>query len=173
MNRRNAIKSLMMASGGIIALPAWAHAWKPDEMAKFNTTFTDQEIDLISAIADTIIPSNGEIGALSVGIDKFLVGLISRCYEEKFRGEVRMNLHALNEQSITSYQKGFAEAGKMDRENLLLSLSSSADDNDVSFFEFMKQQTIRGFETSEEVLVHYHGYVMMPGFYNGNVDVEA
>jgi len=49
----------------------------------------------------------------------------------------------------------------------------SANENQEAFFEFIKSQTIRGFETSKEVMVDYHNYVMMPGFYDGNVDVEA
>ena len=163
----------MLASGGVLAFPTWAHGWKPEVMASYNTTFTDYEIRIISAIADTVIPSNGEIGALSVGVDKFLVGLISRCYEEEFRGEVRFNLQELDDSAKSAHGNGFADCTKEQREKLFLAMSSNGDENDESFFSFMKSQTIRGFETSQEVMVNYHGYVMMPGYYDGNVDVEA
>ena len=163
----------MLASGGVLVLPAWAHGWKPEIMAGYNTTFTDYEIKIISAIADTVIPSNGEIGALSVGVDKFLVGLISKCYEPDFIGEVRFNLGELDESAENAHGVGFAECQKEQREKLFLAMSKNGDENDESFFNFMKGQTIRGFETSEKVMVNYHGYVMMPGFYDGNVDVEA
>lgn len=173
MKRRNALKTLVIASGGIVALPSWAFGWKAEEMSKFNTVFTDYEIGIISSIVDTIIPSNGEIGGLSVGVDQFLVGLISRCYEPEFRGQIRANLHELDEAAKETAGKSFSECERKVQEELLLAMSSGDEKNDEDFFNFMKQQTIRGFETSEEVMVNYHGWVLMPGFYDGSADVEA
>ncbi len=173
MKRRDAIKALMMASGGVLAIPSWAMGWKPDEMAGYNTTFTEYEIDIISSIVDVIIPSNGEIGGLSVGVDKFLIGLISRCYEEEFRGDIKNNLRELDYSAEQKHSKKFVDCDKDQQAKLFLAMSKNGDDNDESFFNFMKSQTIRGFETSEEVMVNYHGWVLMPGYYDGNVDVEA
>lgn len=173
MKRRDAIKALMMASGGVLALPSWAMGWKPDTMASYNTTFTEYEINIISSLVDVIIPSNGEIGGLSVGVDKFLVGLISRCYEEEFRGDIKNNLRELDYSAEQKHNKNFVDCDKTQQAALFLAMSKNGDDNDESFFNFMKGQTIRGFETSEEVMVNYHGWVLMPGYYDGNVDVEA
>ncbi|MBO6523715.1 MAG: gluconate 2-dehydrogenase subunit 3 family protein [Balneolaceae bacterium] len=173
MKRRDALKTLVIASGGAVALPSWAFGWKAEEMKAFNTTFTEYEISIISSIVDTIIPSNGEIGGLSVGVDQFLVGLISRCYEEEFRGKIRANLYELDEAAGNAHGKVFSECERKEQEELLLAMSSDDDENDEDFFKFMKDQTVRGFETSEEVMLNYHGYVMMPGYYDGNVDVEV
>ncbi len=173
MKRRDALKTLMIASGGVITLPAWAHAWKADEMLRMNTAFTDYEISIISSIVDTILPSNGEIGGLSVGVDKFLVGLISHCYEKEFRGNIRANLHELDSAAKETVGKSFPNCEQETQEELLLAMSTGDDEDDEDFFNFMKRQTIRGFETSEEVMVNYHGWVLMPGFYDGNVDMET
>lgn len=173
MKRRDALKTLLIASGGAIALPSWAFGWKADDMSKFNTTFTEYEISIIASIADTIIPSNGKIGALSVGVDEYLVGLISQCYEEEFRGQIRSNLYELDAAAKDRHDKPFAECERKSQEELLLAMSTGDEENEKDFFNFMKRQTIRGFETSEEVMLNYHGWVLMPGFYDGNVDVEA
>ena len=173
MKRRDAVRSLLMASGGLLALPSWAMGWKADEMSKMNTTFTEFEIEIIKSLVDVIIPSNGEIGGLTVGVDKYLVGLISRCYEEEFRGQIKANLYQLDTAAQESYKTSFSNCVTSEQEKLFTTMKTNEDKNDKDFFEFMKSQTIRGFETSEEVMVKYHGYVMMPGFYDGNVDVEA
>lgn len=173
MKRRDAIKTLMLATGGVFVLPSWATGWKAGEMAAYNSTFSAAELKLISAIADTIIPSDGTIGALTVGVDKFLAGLISRCYEKEFREDVKVNLHILDRSAKNAYAKSFSECEKSQREELLIAMANSDDENDTSFFNFMKSQTIRGFETSREVMLYYHNYDMMPGFYDGNVDVNT
>lgn len=173
MKRRDALKTLVIASGGAVAIPSWAIGWKVDKISKFNTSFTEYEINIISSVVDTIIPSNGEIGALSVGVDQYLVGLISQCYEKEFRGQIRANLYELDDTAKETEGKSFSECERKVQEKLLLAMSSGDDENDEDFFNFMKRETIRGFETSEEVMVNYHGWVLMPGFYDGNVDVET
>ncbi len=171
MNRRSALKNMILASGGILTIPSWLQSWSIDSLGIFNTSFTDYEISIISAIADTIIPNNGNIGALSVGVDNFLVALISECYPDNFIGEIRLHIESLDSLAHQSYNLKFPECSKPQRELILSKLLSSQNEDDRNFIEFMKQQTIRGFETSEEVLVNYHGYLLMPGFYDGNVEV--
>lgn len=173
MKRRDVLKNLILTSGAMLSLPAWAIGWKPEVMGRYNTTFTDYEISIIASIVDTVIPTNGEIGGISVGVDKFLVGLISRCYDKEFQGAIRANLYELDDRSKTDLGSSFSECKKADRETLFLGLNKNDNENDEDFFNFMKSETIRGFETSEEVMMNYHGFVLMPGFYDGNVNVEA
>ena len=172
MKRRDAIKTLMMVSGGVFMTPAWAFNWSEADVPEFKGSFTETEIKLISSIADTIIPSNGEIGALSVKVDVFLVGLISECYDEDFQADLKKHLDKLNQLAEKRNSISFNKCSPAEREKLLLKMQL-ANENQEAFFEFIKSQTIRGFETSKEVMVDYHNYVMMPGFYDGNVDVEA
>ncbi|MEX0719475.1 MAG: gluconate 2-dehydrogenase subunit 3 family protein [Balneolaceae bacterium] len=172
MKRRDAIKTLLMASGGVLALPSWAMNWKRQDIPDYDSSFNELELRLISSIADTIIPSNGEIGALSVGVDKFLAGLISKCYEEDFRDDIKKCLHQLQSSANSMHNLSFFDCEQADRESIFLAMNNDINENEEAFFSFMKSQTIRGFETSEEVLVNYHNYQLMPGFYDGNVDVE-
>ena len=172
MKRRDAIKTLMLASGGALALPSWAMNWSSKDVPDFDGIFSEVELKLISSIADTIIPTNGEIGALSVEVDKFLAGLISECYDQDFQNDIKKHLKALEQSSQGKYNRSFAECSQDEREPMLLKLEAG-NENEEAFFDFMKSQTIRGFETSKEVMVEYHDYVMMPGFYDGDVDVEA
>ena len=72
MNRRDSIKSLMAASGTLIALPAWADGWVADDVVLYPSSFSIESAETLASVADTIIPAGDDIGALSVGVDKFL-----------------------------------------------------------------------------------------------------
>jgi hypothetical protein len=172
MKRRDAIKTLLVASGGAFITPSWAFNWSEKDIPEFTGSFTKKELSLISSIADTIIPSNGKIGALSVKVDTYLAALISECFDEEFQADIKKHLGALENSSRKKHEKPFGDCSQGEREKLLLAMEKG-NENEEAFFEFMKSRTIKGFETSKEVMVNYHNYVMMPGFYDGNVDVEA
>jgi hypothetical protein len=56
---------------------------------------------------------------------------------------------------------------------MLLSLNASSDKNEKDFFNIMKMETIRGFNTSKEVMLQHNKYKIAPGHYYGCVDVKA
>ena len=48
---------------------------------------------------------------------------------------------------------------------------SNKDEKD--FFDLMKTETIRGFNTSQKVMENYLGYKIAPGHYYGCINVKA
>ena len=84
-----------------------------------------------------------------------------------------MQLLSLDEKSGVTYQKPFKDCDQMQREQLLLTLSTSEDEKQRAFFELIKSETIRGFRTSRQVMVDYLQYKQAPGHYYGCVDVKA
>jgi hypothetical protein len=158
MDRRQSIKSLFLATGSLVALPSWADGWSAqniNHLPSFNTT----EQEILASVADTIIPQGNSIGALSVGVDKYLQKLIDNCYEKDVQDNIKKQLALLNE-------KKFSQQAQQDREKLLL-------ESDKDFFNLMKSETIRGFSTSKEVMVQHLKYKIAPGHYHGCVDVKA
>lgn len=165
MNRRQSLKSLFLATGGLVTLPAWADGWNAsgiDHLSSFNTT----EQEILTSVADTIIPPGNSIGALSVGVDKFLQKLIDNCYATDVQENVKEQLAALNTNALSTYQRSFNQCSQQEREKLLL-------DSDKDFFNLMKSETIRGFNTSKEVMLQHLKYKIAPGHYYGCVDVKA
>jgi hypothetical protein len=59
------------------------------------------------------------------------------------------------------------------RESLLIGFSEAIDDHKKWFYDTMRRETIRGYTTSEYVMVNHYKYEMAPGYYNGCVDVSA
>lgn len=173
MNRRESIRTLMAASAGLIALPLWAEGWVAETLPTRLSVFTMTEQDALAAVADTIIPPGDSIGALSVGVDKFLVALFDRCYEEDVQANLKKQLGALDTAARSKHGKDFAACDPDLRTNLLMSFADSDEKDKSDFFTLVKRETIRGFSTSREVMVEYHKYKVAPGHYHGCVDVNS
>ncbi|MEP7372991.1 MAG: gluconate 2-dehydrogenase subunit 3 family protein [Chitinophagaceae bacterium] len=174
MDRRNALKKLVIVSGSLISLPFWMTGCdNGDTVATHLSSFSDAEQKLLASVADTIIPAGNSIGAMSVGVDKFLQKLIDDCYEKPVQDNVKAQLKALHTSAKAIHGKSFAECTQPQRQELLLKLSVSADKAEKDFFILMKSETIRGFNTSKEVMEKYLNYKVAPGHYFGCVDQKV
>jgi hypothetical protein len=173
MNRRDTIKTMMAASGSLVALPSWAEGWIADDVLPQKNVFDSLSEDTLSAVADTIIPEGNSIGALSVGVDKFLVKLFADCYEKDVQDNVNVQLSGLEQVARSRHGKAFKDCDQSQREEMLLALSRSQNSSESDFFKLVKSETIRGFSTSREVMVNHLKFRQVPGHYYGCVDVNA
>lgn len=172
MNRRTSLKAIMAASAGLVALPSWAKGWTLNEItSKSSFIFSEQEI--LSAVVDTIIPAGNSVGAITVGVDKFLQKLFDNCYENDVRDNVKTQLLGLEAMAKNIHNKSFYQSDQLQRQEMLLKLSVSEMKTEKEFFELIKSETIRGFNTSKEVMLDYLKYKGVPGHYYGCVDVNV
>ncbi len=173
MNRRSTLKKLLAASGGLIALPAWAQNWSVNDLTRHRSSFSFTNQEILASVADAIIPAGNSIGAVSVGVDKFLQKLIDNCYEKEVQENVKAQLTGLDDAAKRTYGNPFVSCGPTQRLALLVNLSISENKNEKDFFTLIKSETIRGFNTSREVMLQYLNYKILPGHYYGCVDVNA
>lgn len=173
MDRRKAIKNLAIVSGGLITLPQWMVSCGIGNTTIHQSSFSVAEQKILAGITDTIIPAGNSIGALSVGVDKFLQKLIDDCYEKDAQENVKTQLKSLEVAAQTTNKRSFADCTQAQREQLLLKLSTSTNKSEKDFFDLIKSETIRGFNTSQKVMQEYLGYKVAPGHYYGCVDVKA
>lgn len=172
MNRRNAIRSLVISSGGLITLPFWMGCGEDGAPATHVTSFSSTEQKLLAAVADTFIPAGNAIGALATGVDKFLQKLVDDCHPKDVQDNVKAQLKALDESAQQAHGKSFNVCSQAQREELLLKLSASGNKEEKDFFNLMRSETIRGFNTSKEVLERLN-YKVAPGHYYGCVDIKV
>ena len=172
MKRRESLKVLLASSGALLTLPAWARNWTLPEILRHTSSFTiDQQI-ILASVADTIIPQGNAIGAISVGVDKFLQKLIDDCYTPEVQSNIRAVLETLEIRAQREHKKSFNLCDPKQRETLLTQLESGTE-IEREAYKFFKNETIRGFTTSREVLVNYYKYKTVPGHYYGCVDVNS
>jgi len=173
MDRRKALKNLAIVSGGLISLPQWMVSCGISDTTIHQTSFSLAEQKILANLTETIIPAGNSIGALSVGADKFLQKIIDDCYEKDVQDNVKTQLRGLEDSANTSYKISFAKCKQTQREELLLKFSRSEKKEEKDFFDLMKSETIRGFNTSQKVMQEYLGYQVAPGHYYGCVDVKT
>ena len=173
MDRRKAIKNLAIVSGGLITLPQWMVSCGISESTIHQTSFSIAEQEILASVTDTIIPAGNSTGALSVGVDKFLQKLIDDCYEKDVQDNVKVQLKGLDGSAMVTHKKSFKDCTQVQREELLLKLSSSSNNAEKDFFNLVKSETIRGFNTSQKVMTEYLGYKIAPGHYYGCIDVNT
>ncbi|MEO5582606.1 MAG: gluconate 2-dehydrogenase subunit 3 family protein [Saprospiraceae bacterium] len=173
MNRRSTLKTLASATGALLVLPGWAKSWNKDSMRFYISSFTQDQQETLSALVDTIIPAGDMIGGRSVGVDVFLQKLFDKCYEKEVQDNVKKQLAALETAAQTQFNTSFGACSQLQRETLFLAFSNSTIKEEKDFFKLLKSETIRGFSTSEEVMVKYHKFKIAPGHYYGCVDVNA
>jgi hypothetical protein len=183
MDRRKSLKILGGTAAGIVGLVLVDWKWQLVDQLRHEGFFSLKEEQLITAIADTIIPAGlppkvptpdaQPIGALSTGTDKYLIRLFEHCYEKEDQDMVKAQLASLSEKSKSTLGKSFEKASQEERESLLVSLASSGNEEEKKFFDLMKSQTITGFTTVKEVMADYRGYKVAPGYYKGCVDITS
>ena len=173
MDRRKAIQSTAITVIGLITLPEWMVSCGISDTTTHQSSFTSKEQSLLASIADTIIPAGNAIGALSVGVDKYLQKLIDDCCEKPVQDNIKKQLAGLNDSSEKEHDKSFAKCTQVEREKLLLKFSVSSLKEEKEFFDYIKSETIRGFTTSQKVMQDYLGYKVAPGHYYGCVTVNT
>ncbi|MCH6235564.1 gluconate 2-dehydrogenase subunit 3 family protein [Cognataquiflexum rubidum] len=183
MDRRKSLKILGGTAVGIAGLVLVDWKWQLVDQLTHKGFFSFKEEQLITAIADTIIPAGlppkvptpdaQPIGALSTGTDKYLIRLFEHCYEKEDQDMIKSQLASLAEKSKTTLGKSFEKGTQEEREGLLLSLASSENEEEKKFFDLIKSQTITGFTTVKEVMADYRGYKVAPGYFHGCIDVPS
>src|SRR5690349_12260642 len=104
VDRRRAVKTIAIASGSLISLPFWMTACSSnDSQTTHLSSFSLSEQDILASVTDTIIPSGNAIGALSVGVDKYLQKLIDKCYEKEVQDNFKIQLNGLDASAKTTY----------------------------------------------------------------------
>lgn len=171
MQRRNALKTLSAAVGGLITLPAWAAGWNPESVGKTSLLHLNQEV-LLAEIVETIIPETDTPGAKSLKVHQFVQRMVQDCYGDAVQKNFKQGLATTEETAQKAYQKSFANCDTPQRLAVLKQMSESPDVPTKQFTNMLKGLTIQGYTNSEYFMVNVQKYVMAPGFYHGCVSVK-
>ena len=170
MQRRTALKSLSVALGGLVSMPAWATSWTPDSIGNDKSLSASDEA-ILAEIVETIIPETKTPGAKSLKVHQFALRMINDCYGETAQKSLRQGLAKTDELAKQTNSKSFVECDAKQRKDTILQVSK-ADEASKKFVEMIKNLTIRGYTNSEYYMVNVQNYVMAPGFYHGCVPVK-
>lgn len=154
-------------------LPAWAKSWDKQSLNTTGTLFNREQEKMLSVLSDAIIPPGDSIGALSVGVDKFLTKLFSDCYDAEIQHKIKLQLEQIDTKARNDYGTPFESCQPPKKMSIMEQFACSDNEETRETFQLIKHETIRGFRTSKIVMTEYLDYQVMPGHFNGCVEVSS
>lgn len=192
MNRRDALERVALLMGGIVSAPtmvAFLEGCTPGSKSGAGQfeRFTSAQLDLVSEVAETILPATDTPGAKEAKVGEFIQLMLKDCYYPKDQNSFLQGLEELS-------KKGFLKASPEEREKLLTEAEDYTftfkeetsrkrnqakeaqqpfEEPGVPFFSLMKELTLLGYFTSEAGATQALDYLPVPGRYEGCVDLKA
>lgn len=166
MDRREALKRTFTLTGVALSssvtmavLNGCKATGSPDWNAKF---FTEEEIRLVSAITDVIIPETDTPGAVSLHVPEFIDIILSDCYEDAAQS-IRPSMTSWSEKVLASQGMAFYECKAQEKVALIQTLEEElyADRKKAwssSFYMQVKMLTLLGYFSSEYVMKNLLDY---------------
>jgi hypothetical protein len=172
MNRRDALRSLALLSGGLVLVPSCDFSQEDILSAYNNLNITQNQKRLLAAIADTIIPSGSTKGAADIAVEDFVLVMVNDCVDEQGQQNFTKGLKNFNDFSKNTSGKKFLDLDAEARKETIIQGLATENEEQQHFKEFLqatKRFTIQGFMASEYIQTEVKPYSLIPGAYQGEV----
>ncbi len=176
MDRRDLIKSLGLAAGGLVLLPsfsAWLTSCQSDPKGYTPKYLTPEEFAILEVVASRIIPKTDTPGALETGVPAFIDIYVGECFEPDEESEFKMGLHRLEEAAKSINPSGYTALKPEEQDKLLSEAELFAQRRNETgvrnpqFFTMAKDLVIRGYFTSQYGATEYLIWEDVPGKLQG------
>lgn len=147
--------------------------------------FTPGQQNLITEIADTILPTTATPGAKAAGVGPFIAMMIDECYPKDLQKAFIDGLEETDTLTKKKFDKTFVAANEKERSEILTALGKDAqamkdkekdlpkeEQSPAHFFSLIKELTMLGYFTSEIGVTKALNYVPLPGRYDGDYPVK-
>lgn len=170
----------MFVTGGAALLPACVRNITETTSVLKNLKISGDEEALLAEITETIIPATETPGAKDLKLYQFVFRMVDDCYEPEQQEKFSAGLVAFAKLAETKAGDSFMALGKQQREDLLrqLELVRTGDNKEEkqepvnTFYSITRDLTVRGYITSEYVLTQQLYYNMIPGRFDGCVEIK-
>lgn len=164
MNRRLAIKQVLIFAGGMALLPSCLREEGKVSIQLQHLDISATQEKLLEEIAELIIPKTNTPGAKDLKLHLFVLKMLDDCYDKK------------EQESFMTGLKAFEGlAGPELKEKLIEANAGNPDlaKEIVGFYAIMKSRTIGGYLNSKYVMSNLVIWELVPGRYNGYFPVKT
>jgi len=122
MDRREAVKSVAFLMGGALSattLGVFLDSCTSPSANKGGNLFSPDQDQIITEVADIIIPSTKTPGAKAAGVGPFIAMMIKDCYPEEAQKAFVKGLEDLEDRAKKQYGDSFLKISVKDRQQLL------------------------------------------------------
>tara|TARA_R110002020_G_scaffold83652_1_gene207862 strand:+ start:457 stop:1011 length:555 start_codon:yes stop_codon:yes gene_type:complete len=167
MNRRDALKSVMVMMGGtMIGATAIMTGCTPENQIE-GLDFDPDDIAFLDELGDTIIPETDTPGAKAAGIGAFMVMMVKDTYDGDSQKEFVDGVNKLRKDFKSANGKDFVGAPTEERLAYLNGLyeeyKASGDARSPKVINMLRDLTVLGYFSSEIGATQALNYVETPG----------
>jgi hypothetical protein len=180
MNRRTLVQRVAQFAGTLLSWPLLAVGGsEPREAASQAGGLSQQQLALLEAMAETIIPESDAPGARTSGVAAFIDHMVAHWYSERERAAFIDGMMMFRERCLHEYRQTFTELVPEDRLAFLEALDreaigarrkesslAGAGPGQLAFFSAVKELTVVGYYTSKAGMAAI-GYAGPVGGYLG------
>lgn len=176
MDRKTAIKQLLLLTGGVVAYQACGYLPERELLAIYpDLGITGPERTSVLMVCDYILPKGERIkGAQALDVGDFVLLQANDCLSAESRARFMNGLRQLNDYSRATVGQGFDVLSQSEGQRVLHDALSDRKGHweDVRFFvSNVKNWTIEGFLTSHYFMTEVMPYEMAPGNFQGKVPI--
>lgn len=165
----------LLTGGAVIGGEVFLSGCNNPEKAATGAAFSQDDINFLDEVAETILPKTNTPGAKDAQVGQFMTVMVNDCYEPKDQQVFHEGMKKLDDACNKMHGTGFMKATAAQRHDLLVALDKEAKDyqktkkpeDPAHYFTMMKQLTLTGFFTSKPGATQALRYVAVPGKYEG------
>lgn len=175
MNRRDMLKYTALLTGAAVSGPFATVFLSGCTRQTTNTEllfFETDQFDLLTQIADTILPRTDSPSASDVNVPETVDSMLGLVFDDEFKTIFKNQWSEL--ESFLSDQN-FQQINQSERVSLLSDLELSQNDdvaNAKQAFKELKQQVIAYYLNTEEIGTEFLNYLPIPGEYQPCISVQ-
>ncbi|TSD66237.1 gluconate 2-dehydrogenase subunit 3 family protein [Inquilinus sp. KBS0705] len=175
MNRRIAIRNMALVLASAAVLPSCLNndKGKPVVQLKHLKINADQE-NLVSNVAETILPKTNTPGAKELGINLFIFKMLDDCNTKQQQETFLAGLDEFDDAVKKQYGHSFNDCSQQERTAFISSMEKPKPENgkkdepakSAVFYNMVKGLTVFGYTTSQYFMTKQVVYELVPGRYN-------
>ncbi len=183
MQRRDVLRFLGTAALGPLLIPFPAsERWRVGRalhtravVSRPGQALTEEQLDLVRALGEAIIPATDTPGAVEVGAPEFVDLLLAEWYPASDREETIAGLNALDARCQERFGRGFAEVSGEDRSTFLATIDGVRGERGSAEAAYarIKDGLIFGFVTSREISELTRTTPIIPGRFDGCIPLRT
>jgi Gluconate 2-dehydrogenase subunit 3 len=165
MNRRTAIRNVVIISAGTCLLPSCRQEGKTAINLK-NISLTRSQEEMLAELAETIIPKTKSfIGAKDLKAHEFVLIMVDDCSGPAEQKKFTEGMKLFEESCKKKWDSSFIKCSLQQRNGLLQLMEKKQDipEDAQKFYETVKRYTVQNFISSKEYMITVKNYKMVPG----------
>jgi hypothetical protein len=164
MNRRNAIRTVVIISAGAALLPSCRDANTTYIQLK-NISFTGKQQEMLADLSETIIPKTKAFaGAKDLKAPEFVLLMLDDCTSPDDQQAFTKSMSAFEDACRKKWDNSFNKCSSQQKIEFLKELESKTEEDDAKkFYKTVKRLTVQAFTSSKEYLEGVRKYKIIPG----------